>query len=814
MIVTNGILPMKWSRRFMMKKTCRLILLFVCATLLSATGRAAVVIDNIRIENLEKVELDSSFVQAYTSLRAGQEIESEAQLNTVVARDLESLEQSGRFSYVRSYVEQKDGSLTLVYSVRPRLRLRAIAIVGAHKLSSRKIKNELGLEPGAYVDDALAGEKVRQLETYFRAKKYPDATATWTLVPDEARGAADLTIQVDEGEKLRVKQINLLGSRFLSDSFGAKTGRFFKRLVPRWSRSGLSEWFTTAEVSDQLNQNETWWFTSWFGAYQPELIDVDVAAITKYYMDRGFLDVAVTQPDVEPLGRGRIELTYRITEGVQYRVGAIELEGAELFDPADLKKQIRLKSGDVAAQSDIDAAAATIRRYYGNRGYIRSMATPVVQADATSRTADVAFRIQEGQQATINRINIRGNEKTKDEVLRRELAVFPGEAFNQQKVETSQNRLKNLGYLKSVNSSYAPSPAGTNTYDMTFDVEEDSMGSFLIGAGFSSVDSLVGFVELSHGNFDIKNWPPVGDGQKFNLRVQAGTSRSDVEISYEEPWFMDRKLALGVSLYYNDATYYSDYYSLKTTGGKLSLSKPLAPFIRGTVSYSLESFDVYDVATNAPPEIESEEGTYLKSTVGVSVSRDTRDQFYIPTRGNRTTATLEYSGGPLGGDTDITYAELSSSQYWPIGLDHVFSLRGRIRSVDATGDGDVPIFERLFLGGPRDLRGFEYRDIGPRSEDEDYSDESIGGRSSWFASAEYTVPLWNQIRGAVFYDAGAVGEKAFDFSGGGINSDFGIGARFDLPMFPLRLDYAFPHLKDEDNEDAQPRWNFMLGYTF
>jgi len=796
----------------MTRKTNRFVSLFIVGILLSATGWAAVTIDNIRIENLEKTALDPSFVRAYTSLRAGQMVENETELNSAVALDVDNLRRSGRFSYVRAFVEQDAENLTLVYSVEPRLRLRKIKIDGAKGIGNRKIKNQLELELGDYIDEAIVGEKVRKVEAYCRKNKYPDASVSWTLTPAEETAAADLLVTVVEGEKLRVKKINMVGDRFLSDSRLARTGRFFEQLIPGNGDPGKNAGrFETDELKKLLNQKKTFWITPWFGAYRPEVIDVDVATLEKFYLDRGFLDVQVASPDADSLGRGRLKLTYRVTEGEQYRIGTIAFDGVELFESTEFEKQIRLKSADIASKAAIYSAAAAVTRYYGNRGYIRTRVEPVIQTDPVSLEANVIFRVSEGALGRINRIDIRGNEKTRDEVIRRELAVAPGELFHQQKVETSERRLKNLGYFETVDSSYLPAE-GTNTYDLSFDVKEKSMGSFLVGAGFSSVDSVVGFMEVSHGNFDIKRWPPVGDGQKVKVRVQAGSERNDLEVSFVEPWFRDRKLALGVDLYHKDARYYSDDYDLLTVGGRLSLSKPLSAFVRGTVSYSLESFDVYDVTAPANSFIAKEEGSRTKSTIGGSITRDTRDQFFIPTRGNRSSATVEFSGGPLGGDTEIISFEAKSSQFWPLWKEHVLNVRGELRTVDSYGSEEVPIFDRLFLGGPRSLRGFEYRDISPRDSKND--NEPYGGKSSCFGSVEYTVPLWSKIRGAVFYDLGAVSLDTLEFFDPEINSSYGFGARFDLPMFPLRLDYAFPHLTDEDNEDASPRWNFQLGYTF
>ena len=789
--------------------------LLILAGLFSSSGWAAVTVDSIRIENLDKTVLDPSFVRAYTSVRTGQTLESEAEFNTAVAQDVDSLRRSGRFSYVRAFIEQQDQTLTLVYSVEPRLRLRKIEVAGAKNIGNRKINDQLELKLGDYVDEAIVGEKVRQVETYCRKNKYPDASASWSLTPDKETGAADLLITVKEGQKLRVKRIRLTGTRFLSDSFANRTARFFWKIIPGGAdietKTGR---FEKDKVKSLLNQKTTFWITPWFGAYRPEVVDMDVATLNKFYLDRGFLDVDVASPETKNLGRGRLELTYPIHEGEPYHIDTVTIEGVQLFDLAEIEKQLRIQPGEIASQAAIDSAAATVSRYYGNRGYIRTRVEPVVKTDPALLTATVVLRVSEGSMAYINEIKIRGNEKTRDEVIRRELAVAPGEKFNQQKVQTSENRLQNLGYFETVHSTSLPAGA-TNTYDLSFDVKEKSMGNFLIGAGFSSVDSLVGFAEVSHGNFDIRRWPPVGDGQKIKVRVQAGSQRNDLEVSFVEPWFLDRKLALGVDLYQRDAGYFSDFYQLLTVGGRLSLSKPLSPFTRGTLSYSLESFDVYNVSTNTattPLEFIAEEGVRTKSTLGIRITRDTRDQFFIPTRGNRTSASVELSGGPLGGDTEIVAFEAKSSQFWSLWKEHVLNLKAEVRTVEAYGDGEVPIFDRLFLGGPRSIRGFQYRDISPRSVN--VPSEPIGGQSSWFATAEYTVPLWRKIRGAAFYDIGAVSSDTLNFFEPAINSSYGIGARFDLPMFPLRLDYAFPHLIDADNEGAGPRWNFLLGYTF
>ena len=789
-------------------KNMKLLGVLMLMSGLAASGFSALVLSEIRIENVEKAQLDESFVKAYTSLRAGQEIASEVELNAAVAHDVDNLRRSERFSYVRAVIEQDNGRYTLVYKVASRLRLRQIDITGADSIGNRKIKKELELELGSYVDQALVGEKVRKVEEYCRKNKYPDASIAFELKADEKNSTADLLLKVSEGEKLRVKKISFDGGLVANDSF-------CKRITPNIFPSRKNaDHYNTWELTKVMQQKKTWWITPWFGAYKPEMKEADLAALRKFYQDRGFLDVRIEGPELKHLGDGKLELVYHVQESVKYQVGSISFDGNTLFETAELEKQLKIQSGALASRASIDDTAAAVNRYYGNRGYIRNDVQPVINTDSATKTASIRFNVHEGSLANINEIDIRGNEKTRDEVMRRELAVYPGELFHQGKVETSESRLKNLGYFETVSSSYTPAETGTNSYDLAFKVKEKAMGSFLIGAGFSSVDDLVGFAELSHGNFDIQRWPPVGDGQKVKVRVQAGTKRSDLEVSFIEPWFMDRKLALGQDLYYRDASYYSDQFDLQTLGSKTSLTKPVFnPFTRATVSYSLEQFNVDNIDAPTNAFVRGDEGATLKSTVGTSISRDTRDQFFIPTKGNFSSAGAEVSGGPLAGDESIYMLEAKSSQFWPVLDDHVFNLKGEVRTVDSYGSSDhVPIFDRLFLGGPRTIRGFKYRDVSPRDPAD--NDEPIGGLSSWYATAEYTVPLWTKIRAAVFYDIGAVSENSFDIFGADINSSYGIGARIDLPMFPLRLDYAIPHIADENNSGSGGRFSFLLGYSF
>ncbi|MEM7393648.1 MAG: BamA/TamA family outer membrane protein, partial [Verrucomicrobiota bacterium] len=268
--------------------------------------------------------------------------------------------------------------------------------------------------------------------------------------------------------------------------------------------------------------------------------------------------------------------------------------------------------------------------------------------------------------------------------------------------------------------------------------------------------------------------------------------------------------SLSLEAFQSDRRFLSDDYEQRNTGGRIGLGRALWGPNRARLTYSLENIDVHDVADDASEVIQAEEGERLKSALTLAITHDTRNNFFVPSKGNRTILTLGVAGGPLAGDTDIYNAEVRVSHYIPVFVDHVLSFRGAVAIVESYGDSDsVPIFDREFLGGARTLRGFRFRDVGPKDE----NGEPIGGQSSWFGSFEYTVPLFQQFRAAAFYDIGMVNDDtSLEF--GDYNSDVGIGVRLDFPGLPLRMDYAWPIEADEFNDKSGGRFNILLGHVF
>ncbi|MCX7915518.1 MAG: outer membrane protein assembly factor BamA, partial [Verrucomicrobiae bacterium] len=441
---------------------------------------------------------------------------------------------------------------------------------------------------------------------------------------------------------------------------------------------------------------------------------------------------------------------------------------------------------------------------------------------------DLVYQIREGELTYIERIPIRGNTKTKSKVIRRELAVAPGDIYNTVKVDASVERLKNLGYFSKVEATPEPTTV-PGRKDLVINVEEQRTGSVTFGAGFSSIDKLVGFVELTQGNFDLFNPPTfTGGGQKLRLRLQLGTERKDYVLSFTEPWFLDQRLALGVDLFRRENTYQSRYYAEDRLGGAVRLEKALNEFLRAELEYSLQNIELR-VDPTASKELQSQDGERLRSALSLALVHDTRDSVFLTTRGNRTEFSVELVGGPWGGDVNVYKLNAKTTFYFPLFNGHVLQLLAAAGVVDAFGStsgsgptvteivkgvpvqrkvNDVPIFDRYFLGGANTLRGFKYRGVGPR----DVLGEPIGGNTYCNATVEYTIPIVERVRGAIFFDIGNVWADAYEFSTD-FKANVGVGVRLNLPIGPLRLDYGHPVITDDVSGRAG-RFQFSVGYQF
>lgn len=721
-------------------------------------------------------------------------------------KDITALYESGFVDDVRFLAEPVGDKVNLIAEVTTRPTMPAVGFVGNTIFSDQKLAKETKLKSGGILSDAAILEARRNIEAYYQGYGYPDVSVSHRIQPTGQEGQADLVFIIDEGTKNEVRKI-----------------RF----------EGISA-FTDPELRKEMKTKEKGWF-SWLtksGRIESNQLDEDLDAILDYYRSKGYLRASSPGIRREPVKDGRVDLVIPIVEGEKYTVAGVGFGKMSVFKPEELYPGLTLNTNDPYSSKKMRADITMIRSYYGSRGYADATVVPDIR-DAGPNRVNIIYRITEGSRFKVGRVNIAGNTKTKDKVIRREIPLKPGDMFNSVELETTKARLDGLQYFSDV--QVTGEPAGGGYRDLNVLVEEKATGQVGVGLGFSSIDSVVGFLTLEQANFDLFNpWNFTGGGQRFSMNLRLGAERSEASISVVEPWFLDRQLALGNEIFYKQSTYFSDWYEQTNAGYAISLRKPLGAKDSIRAEYRIENVEIDSEVdsndtfangtggagndadpTNGSNSFLSQEeigGDFLRSALSLNYIYDSRDSAILPRSGHKVDVGLTYAG--LGGDVDTITLSAQGQKYWNLKWDSILSVNGELAFVDGVGDDDVPVFERMFLGGGRTLRGFEFRDVGPR--DNGYTNDVYGGQSLGYVTVEYTVPIIETVRAAVFSDTGFVNADSWDPSPSDLYSDVGLGIRLKLPIspMPLAFDYAIPVASPDDEADKGGQFNFYLNYQY
>lgn len=775
--------------------------------------------------------------------------------DSTVEDDIRNLYKTGAIQNVRIFAQPESDGVKVIVAVQTRQVLRELVIDGAHKVSAKKLRKEIGVKLNAPVNEDDLQKARQKIIDRYQSKGFTDIEVNFRVEPiDESRGTARVIYTIGEGAKGAVSRIHFEGNAHFSEKILRKQMKTKgKTMIAFIDKSGRLD-----EV--QLQQ--------------------DLDSIKEFYQNHGYVDVEVSEAKRERKN-GPLMITVGIKEGTLYHVNKISFTGYKQTTEEKIRKVIKMKEGTVYSPKELHDDAKALADNYGSGGYVDLIVLPQ-GTPAGPGLIDVHYKIEEGNRSFVERINIIGNTRTKDKVIRREILIAPGDVFNTVRVETTKKRLDNLGYFTKV-EAYPEETGVEGRKDLVVQVEEKRTGSLNFGAGYSTIDSLIGFVELTQGNFDITNWPGLtGAGQKFRAKAQIGSSRQDFVVAVTEPYFLDQRLSLGGQLFYSEASYLSNVYDQRNYGFSLEARKPLTNWMYVVLGYTLQNYEIFNVANHVSPAILAEEGTTTKSMVTTSLVWDRRDNPFLTRKGERISLTGYVAGGPLGGDEQIYGFDIQATKYFrfpgdlillfdveaatvdvwdkpemtniPGFFGEVFDINGnpvlvgvppnqfQVTEPVPVSVPTVPIFDRLYLGGSNNLRGFRFRDISPK----DFNGQPIGGQSMARATVELTFPIIEKARGAIFYDAGLVNPDAWDFSDQtievprGLNaqasylyakrlglpfnpltpkstndsfgSDFGIGVRLDLPIGPLRLDYGYP--LDRAGNTGHGHLNFSVGYQF
>ena len=702
--------------------------------------------------------------------------------DTVAETDIRALYNTGQVQNVRIFGQPESDGVKVIVAVQTRTMLNEIQIDGATRISPKKLRKNLGVKLNTPLrEEDLEKGREKIMETY-QAHGFNDVEVTFRVEAiDAIRGTSRAVYTVNEGIKGSVSTVRFEGNTHFSD-----------RVLRKQMKTRQKTLFSFVDKSGRLDETQ---------------LQDDLQKVREFYQNHGYIDVAVRDVTKQRTSSGALQIVIAIDEGPQYHVGKLTFVGYKATNEQKLRAVVKMKEGSVYSAKAIKDDAKALADAYGSGGYVDLTIVPET-SQAHDRLIDITYKIDEGQRSYVERISISGNTRTKDKVIRREVLIAPGDIFNTVRVETSKKRLENLGYFSKVDTFPVDTEVEGRKY-LDIQVEEKRTGSLNFGAGFSTVDSLIGFVELTQGNFDITNWPSLtGGGQKFRIRLQGGTERKDVELALTEPWFMDRPISVGFTAYYHEANYHSSIYDQRNYGFSLDVRKGIRPFLYGSLGYRLESIDTFNIALSASPQLVAETGPSTKSVFTANLTWDRRDNPFLTRSGERITYTW-WVAGP-GGTEQIYGFDVEASKYWRLPWDTILLINAEVAGVDRWGDQTklVKIYDRLFLGGSNNLRGFDFRDVGPK----DPNGEPLGGQSMARATIEWTFPIVEKARGALFYDTGFVNTNPWDYNFNNVASDIGFGLRLDLPIGPLRVDYGIP-LQQAGNHGSG-KFNFNVGYQF
>ncbi len=759
-------------------------------------------IAEIEIQIIGSKTLGESFILQNLQIEKGIPYEA-----TAIDKSIRNLISTGSVEDVRVFLnpdKSDDEEVAIIFKVWTKPRIGKIKFEGNEKLSGKKLEKLISLNEGDLLDESTLKEDQHLLEEKYLEKGYWNSSVDSQVIRNGENEPVTIIYKIIEREKRTISKILFSGNESLE------------------SKQLLSEMETAPW--------RFWRFWSKRSKYIPQILEEDLEKVCEAYRNEGFLDVQIEQSGVRlnPSGKSKIELSIDVKEGKRSFFGKQLIVGNVSIGTEDLLKlgsrEKGLVEGSPYSPTLLSEERNRLRKKYGERGYLDARVKVVRTPNLKTNQIDLKFEISENNKFTVNSIMVRGNEKTKTIAIIRELALAPGETFDLLRMETSEARLRNTRFFEKVTIDDEPivsqDPELQNTRrNLVVDVEEGRTGHVSFGVGFSTLEKAMMFAEFRQGNFDIMRWRSPhrlqGDGQKFRLRLKLGARSNEARLAIEEPWFLNRRVAAGFEIFREKSDYYSSYYDEMRAGFEVYFRKRLFELVEGRMFYSFEDVVIDDVSTSAPVFIEEEDLSISK--VGLTLSRDTRDSILFPSEGSIISLKKEFAGGVFGGDAEYGRLELQGAKFIQTfsPMEQVLSVSGRTGTLGRfNGDpADVPFFEKFFLGGPYNLRGWDYRDAGV----DPLIKEPQGGNSYSYGSLEYTFKVADPLRLALFYDGGYLREGDFKLLPGddheGWHDNWGLGVRIMVMGMPLRLDLGFP-ISDPSDSGGSPQFHFSGGSRF
>jgi len=726
------------------------------------------IVNSIEIRGLKRIE--EGAVKSKITQKLGEPI-SQDKTN----EDIKNIFKMGYFDDVKAEIEPFEGGIKLIYAVKEKPTVVKIEFQGNKEFDDSKLKEKITITTGSIADVVLIQDNASKLRTFYEEEGY------WlsNIVPVIKKISADevtLTYQIEEGPKIKIKKITIEGNK-------------------AFSTSRIKKVMETAE----------WWIFSFItssGYYKKERMDSDLEKIKDLYFNNGFIKATVGEPKIQLTDnkKGMI-ITIPVSEGDQFKVSSVEFSGNKVFGDDMIKKRITLLPDKPFSKEILGKDIFSISELYSENGYAIITVTPDLIPDESKKVVKVFLKIDEGDKYRIGRIEVSGNTKTRDKVIRREIRLDEGDIFNSAFLKRSYERLNNLNFFETVEIIPKPLPEEKKV-DLNVKVKEKATGFISVGGGYSSIDKLIGMIDLTQGNL-------FGKGQLLKIRAELGSESAYYDITFRDPWFMDKPISFSASIYDLKREYFVEYKN-RAIGLGISFGKNFTEYVRGEIAYNLERATIYDVAENVSVVIKDQEGTRITSSIAPSLVRDTRDNYLDPSRGSRNSVYLKYAG--IGGDNYFVKTAIDSSWYFPLRFplgNSTGMLRGRFGYSSGLFGNEVPLYDRFYVGGINTVRGFGFGEAGPRDEK---TGDVIGGTEELIFNAEYIFPIVSELKlkGVVFFDAGNSYESFKNF--GQLRYTTGAGIRWISPVGPIRIEWGY-NLDRKPGENAS-KIEFTFGTFF
>lgn len=690
----------------------------------------------------------------------------------ILSEDIKALYKMGHFSDVKAEVTDSSDGRIITFILKERPRIVEINFRGNKKIKERDLRDVLTIKPREIYDPDKVNNNVEIIRRYYEERGYLNVEVSF--VADESKDGMDvyITFNIDEHRKPSIRSISFEGNMVYTDEELKKMME-----ISEW---GIFHFFTDA------------------GLFNRAELQRDVERLTVFYHNNGFIDAQIGEPEITIDDRW-IYISIPVYEGRQYQVGSVAITGDTLETPVEkLKEGLEITKRDHFDREAIIKDLEYLTGACNNEGYAYANVIPETVVHKDKQTIDVIYRIEKGHKVYIDNIIISGNTRTRDKVIRRQLAIVEGQLYNRDKLTASYERLNALDYFEEVNFQ-TEKGAEEDLMDVIVQVSEKRTGLFSVGAGYSAQENAVFLAQIAERNL-------FGRGQTLALSGWLGSSSNEYELSFIEPWLFDIPLWSKAEVWKMELE--RDFYDVDTMGFAGTLGYRLFEYVDGYVRYRFAENEVLNISPYASWWIREQEGSRSSSGLTFTLVRDTKRPYMFPSRGSRHSVSIEYTGGVLQGDDSFIRWQGSTRWYFPLPMKHVFSVKAEIGCIHPQEGEEVPVYERYILGGINTLRGL--RDVGPRHPD--YPDEVRGGKTMMIYTAEWLIPLMEDagIRGVVFFDTGNSWESGFHF--GDMRRTAGAGIRWNSPIGPFRLEWG--HVLDRKENESASRWEFTVGTAF